>query len=128
MNKNENSKASKKQQSASNNMKDASQKLNSMKMQMEAQENAEDMDAVRQLLKNTLLLSFDEEKLMGNVKQTNINTPKYVELMHEQERIRQNSKMVEDSLYALARRQDQIKSFVTKEITNVDKYLGKGIT
>jgi hypothetical protein len=35
--------------------------------------------------------------------------------------------MVEDSLYALAKRQEQIKSFITKEITNVNKYLTKSI-
>ena len=127
MNQNQNSSASKKQKSAASNMKDASHKLSAMKDKMEQDEDAEDMQAIQQLLKNIIQLSFDEEKLMTDVKETNINNPKYVELMHEQERIRVNSKMVEDSLYALARRQDQIKSFVTKEITNVDKYLGKGI-
>lgn len=128
MEKNQNSKASQSQQSAANNMKNASQKMGDMKMKMEQEENAEDMDAIRQLLKNTLQLSFDEEKLMGDVKQTNINTPKYVDLMHEQQRIRENSKMVEDSLYALARRQDQISSFLTTQMNDINKYLGKGIT
>jgi hypothetical protein len=75
-----------------------------------------------------LQLSFDEEKLMGDVKGININTPKYVDLMHEQQRIRENSNMVEDSLYALAKRQDKISSFVTKEINDINKYLGKGIS
>jgi hypothetical protein len=123
----QNGKASKSQKSAANNMKNASQKMKDMKMQMEQDQNAEDMQAIRQLLENIVQLSFDEEKLMGNVKQTNINNPKYIDLMKEQERIRVNSKMVEDSLYALGKRQDQIQSFVTKEINNVNKYLGKAI-
>jgi hypothetical protein len=121
------SKASKSQKSAASNMKDAAQKMKDMKMKMEQEQNDEDMQAIRQLLKNILQLSFDEEKLMGDVKATNINTPKFVDLMHEQARIRENSKMVEDSLYALAKRQDQISSFVTKQITDVDKYITKGI-
>ena len=37
-------------------------------------------------------------------------------------------KMVEDSLYALAKREDKISSFVTKEINGVNKYLGKAIS
>lgn len=119
----QNSKASQNQKSAANNMKDASQKLSDMKMQMEQEEAAEDMQAIRQLLENIIKLSFDEEKLMNDVKGTNINNPKYVQLMTEQQRIRENSRMVEDSLYALAKRQDQIKSFVTKEIANVNKHL-----
>jgi hypothetical protein len=128
MNQKQNDKASKNQKSASSNQKNAAQKLSDMKMEMEKQEDEEDMQAIRQLLKNILQLSFDEEKLMGDVKGININTPKYVDLMHEQQRIRENSNMVEDSLYALAKRQDKISSFVTKEINDINKYLGKGIS
>jgi len=123
----QNQQASKNQKSASNNMKDAAQKLSDMKNSMEMEQEAEDMQAIRQLLENIVQLSFDEEKLMNNLKGTNINNPKYVDLMKEQQRIKENSKMVEDSLYAVARRQDEIKSFITKEITNVNKYLGKSI-
>ena len=127
MDQKQNSKASKSQKNASSNMKDAAQKLSDLKDKMDQEQEAEDIQAVRQLLKNILQLSFDEEKLMADVKQTNINNPKYVELMHEQERIRENSKMVEDSLYALAKRQEQISSYVTKQINDVNRYLVKGI-
>lgn len=127
MDQKQNSSASKNQKSAANNMKDAAQKLGKMKSAMEEEEAAEDMQAVRQLLENIVKLSFDEEKLMNDVKNTNINNPKYVDLMKEQQRIRENSKMVEDSLYAVAKRQESIKSFITKEISNVNKYLGRSI-
>lgn len=124
----QNQQASKNQKSAANNMKEASKKLSDMKNAMEAEQEAEDMQAIRQLLENIVQLSFDEEKLMKNLKNTNINNPMYVELMKEQQRIKENSKMVEDSLYAVAKRQDGIKSFITKEITNVNKYLSKSIS
>jgi hypothetical protein len=127
MDQKQNSKASKSQKNASSNMKDAAQKLSDLKDKMDQEQEAEDIQAVRQLLKNILQLSFDEEKLMADVKKININNPKYIDLMHEQERIRENSKMVEDSLYALAKRQDQISSFVTKQINDINKYLVKGI-
>lgn len=124
---NQNNKASKNQKSAAQNAKSAAGKMKEMKMQMDQEQDAEDMQAIRQLLENIVALSFDEEKLMADVKSTNINNPKYVEMMKEQQRIRENSKMVEDSLYALAKRQDQIRSFITKEISSVNKYLGKSI-
>ncbi|HWB64673.1 MAG TPA: DUF4175 family protein, partial [Chitinophagales bacterium] len=127
MGQNQNSKASQSQQSASNSMKDASQKISDMKMSMEAEQEAEDMQAVRQLLKNILQLSFDQEKLMGEIQKTNINEPRFIVLMDEQERIRVNSRMVEDSLYALAKRQDQINTFITGQINDINKYLRKGI-
>jgi hypothetical protein len=124
----QNQKASKSQKSASKDMKEASKSLAKMKESMESEENAEDMQAIRQLLKNILTLSFDEEKLMGELKTINTNTPKFLGLMKEQQRIRENSAMVEDSLYALGKRVFQIQSFVTKEITNINKYLGKSIS
>lgn len=123
----QNKQASKKQKEAAKKMDDAAKSLQAMKDALEKEEDAEDMQAIRQLLKNILQLSFDEEKLMADVNQTNINVPKYVDLMHEQQRIRENSKMVEDSLYALARRQDKISSFVTKQINDINKYLTKAI-
>jgi hypothetical protein len=123
----QNQKAAKSQKSASKNMKSASESLSKMKSKMEEDENSEDMAALRQLLKNILALSFDEEKIMNQFKTINVNTPKYVDLMKEQERIRENSKMVEDSLYALGKRVFQIQSFVTKQMTDINKYLGKSI-
>ena len=124
----QNQKAAKSQKSAAKKMKNASKSLAKMKQSMEAEEEGEDMAAIRQLLKNILTLSFDEEKLMSQLRTININTPKYVELMQEQQRIRENSAMVQDSLYALAKRVFQIQSFVTKEMTDINKYLGKSIS
>ena len=127
MSQKQNQKASKSQKSAAKNMKDAAKKLSKMKSDMEQEENSEDMAALRQLLKNILSLSFDQEKLMGQIKTININTPKYLDMMKEQQRIRENSLMVEDSLYALGKRVFQIQSFVTKQMTDINKYLGKSI-
>jgi DNA repair exonuclease SbcCD ATPase subunit len=123
--KQDNQSAAKNQKSASNNMKNAGQKMKGMKQKMEEDQQAEDMQALRQLLENIVSLSFDEEKLMNDIKATNYNNPKYVDLMKEQQKITENSKMVEDSLYALARRQKKIESFITKEINEVNKYLSK---
>ncbi len=123
----QNQKASKSQKSAAEGMKKASKSLSKMKSGMEAEENSEDMASLRQLLKNILSLSFDEEKLMNQFKTINTNTPKFVDLMKEQERIKENSKMVEDSLYALGKRVFQIQSFVTKQMRDINKYLGKSI-
>ncbi len=121
--KNDKQSAAKNQKSAAKNMKAAAKKLAKMKADAESEENEEDMQALRQLLKNVLTLSFDQEKLFKEVKVTNINSPKYADLMTEQQRIKENSAMVEDSLYALAKRVFQIKSFVTKQINDINKYI-----
>lgn len=123
-----NQSASKNQKSAAKNMKSASQKLSQMQQQMQQEQEAEDMATLRQLLKNILTLSFDQEKLMAQLKTININNPKYPDLMKEQARIRENSDMVEDSLYALAKRVFKIKSFVTKQISDINRHLDLSVS
>jgi hypothetical protein len=124
---NQNSKAAQNQKSAANNLKNAAQKMKDMKNKMEQDGLAEDYQSLRQLLKNIMQLSFEQEKLIEELKNININNPKYVQLMKSQQKIRENSKMVEDSLYALAKRQVSIESFVTKEMNQVNRYLAKAI-
>jgi len=124
----QNNKAAGNQKSASNNMKNAAQKMKDMKSKMEQDGMAEDMKAIRQLLENIVRLSFDQEKLINDLKVVNVNNPKYVQLMSAQQKIKENSKMVEDSLFALARRQESISSFVTKQMNDVNRYLAKAIS
>lgn len=122
-----NKQAGNKQKSAAQKLAKAAKKLNDMKQKMQEQDATEDMQATRQLLKNILKLSFDQESLMKEIKTTNTNTPKFVELMKRQQNIRENSLMVEDSLFALAKRVFQLKTFVTKQMTDVNKNLAKAI-
>ena len=120
--------ASGKQKSAASKLSKASKKLADMKNKMQEEEESEDLQATRQLLKNILKLSFDQENLMKEIKVTNINNPKFVDLLKRQQNIKENSLMVEDSLFALAKRVFQLKTFVTKQMTDINKNLVKSIS
>ena len=125
--KNNKQKASDQQKQASEKMKEMSESLSAMQSSMQQEQMAEDMEALRQLLENLVQLSFEQETLMEEIKLVNINNPKYVKLVQKQFKIKDDSEMVEDSLYALAKRVFQIESFVTKEIREINKNLGKSI-
>lgn len=88
---------------------------------------AEDMDALRQILENLIDLSLDEEALLTNLSETNKNDPEYVSLIHWQNKLSDDSKILEDSLYALSKRQVQIKATINREMgaitNNIDKSL-----
>ena len=118
--KNSKSGASKKQKSAAEKMK---KMASDMAMEMEAGEQEqmeEDMEALRQLLENLVTLSFDQEDLMEHVKQTDINTPRYVDLTQTQYKLKDDFKLVEDSLHALSKRVFQIESFVTEKVGEIN--------
>lgn len=122
-----NNKAAQSQKNAADKMKEMS---NSMQMQMqsgEMQQMMEDMQTLRQLLENLVGLSFDQEDLVKKLDRTEINTPRYVELVQEQFKIKDDFKIVEDSLQALSKRVFQIESFITGKLTEVQENMRQGL-
>jgi Domain of unknown function (DUF4175) len=115
--------ASKPQKNASKKMK---KMADNMKMEMKAgdmEAMEEDMKALRQLLENLVGLSFEQEGLMKETNITVENTPKYTALVQRQYKVKDDFKMVEDSLQALSKRVFQIQSFVTEKVTDVKLHL-----
>ena len=123
----QNNKASESQKKASEKMK---QMAESMQMQMqsgEMEQMEEDMESLRQLLENLVGLSFDQEDLMDEFAKTNVTTPKYVELVQEQFKLKDDFRLIEDSLQALSKRVFQIESFVTEKVTEIKRNIKEGL-
>lgn len=120
-------KGSQNQKNAAEKMKQMSEAMASMQQEMQMEQMEEDMQALRQLLDNLLKLSFDQEQLMADLKRTTINDPEYVALVQKQKKLKDDTEMVEDSLYALAKRVAQIEGFVTDEMRTINKNMGNGI-
>jgi len=127
LSKDEKKKASKKQKSAAEKMKQMAMKMQ-MKMQSQEQEQMEeDMESLRQLLENLVGMSFDQEDLMNQFQEAQINTPHYVDLVQDQFKLKDDFRLVEDSLQALAKRVFQIESYVMEKVTEVKVNMKDGI-
>lgn len=120
-------KASESQKGASEEMQQLSEDMKQMISNMQSMQMQEDMDAIRQLLENLLTLSFDQEKLMTALKTTNIKDPKYVSLGKEQRKLKDDAKIIEDSLFALSKRVAQIRATVNHEISEINHNMEKAI-
>ena len=112
-------KSKKKQNEAIENLKKLKQSLNEMEMQCNSESNIEDMDALRQILENLITLSFEQEKLISETNNIGKNNPKYLTIVQNQKKLSDDSKIIEDSLFALSKRVVEIKSIINKEITSV---------
>lgn len=128
MEKQENSKSSKSQKNAARSMRNLAGKLASMKMSMEMKETEENMDDLRDILENLVTLSFDQERIMKDFRGVNLADPRFVKLAQEQAKLQDDAKVIEDSLYSLAKRVMQIESFVTRELTNMKIDMGSAAT
>jgi hypothetical protein len=107
-------------------MQKMSEKLQGMQEEME-EEQAEDLEALRQLRDNLISLSFDQEKLMEEVKSVKNHSPYYVELIQRQKKLSDDAKMIEDSLFALSKRQPKIQSVVNREMSQINENIDKSI-
>jgi hypothetical protein len=74
-----------------------------------------------------LQLSFDQEALMKEAKQVNVNDPKYPGLARKQSKLRDDARMIEDSLLALSKRNPKISPKVNEEITNINSNMERSV-
>lgn len=123
----QNNKASKSQKDAAKKMKEMAEQMESAMAQSGAEQEQEDMDALRALLENIITLSFDQEGLMSEIKTTDAKDPKYVALGKNQRKLKDDTKMVEDSLLALAKRVITIEPIVLHEMGLINDNIEKAL-
>ncbi|WP_018341837.1 DUF4175 family protein [Cytophaga aurantiaca] len=124
---NQSKKAGASQKSAADKMKKMSDKMQQMKQNMEAEQASENMKDLRQILDNLLHVSFDEEALMKEFRKVRQSDPRYITLGQQQLKLKDDSKIIKDSLYALAKRVPQIEAFVTKEVVAMNQYMDAAV-
>ena len=118
--KKQNKKAAESQKKSADEMKKMSEKMKKSLEQSKEEQAEEDYYTLRQILENLIELSVQQEALMSKMKEMQTYSPKYVELSAQQRKLKESAQMVEDSLLSLSKRQIHIKSFVNKEIGNIN--------
>ena len=87
----------------------------------------EDMNALRQILENLIDLSLQEEQLLTDLAETKKSDPTYVDLLFWQNKLNDDSKILEDSLFALSKRQVQIKATINREMAAINNNFKKSL-
>ena len=125
--KNSPSKASQSQQQAAKEMNEMAAKMEQKEQDGEESENEVDAQQLRELLKNLVNSSFEQERVMQTLKNTNPADPNYIALAQNQKNIKDNLKTAEDSLYALSRRVPQIQSTVNQEVAGINNHIDQAL-
>lgn len=113
---NQKNKASKSQKSAAKKMKEMKDKMQAAMDGAENEQEEEDIQALRDILENLIHISFDQEALIQKINKTDAYNPQYVKLTQDQKKLKDDAKMIEDSLLALSKRQPKVSPFINKEI------------
>lgn len=115
----QNQKASESQKNAAQKMRQSAQKMSQQMQSMQMEQAQENLEDLRQLLENLVALSFDQEDLIESFTPTEVTTPRYVDLVQQQFKLKDDFRLIEDSLVALSKRVVQIETFVTDKVTEI---------
>ncbi len=121
------SKAGKSQKKASDKMRQMSQMMKNQMQKNEEEQSEEDMQALRALLENLIHFSFEQESLLEEARTMDINNPKYLKIAQQQRKLKDDARMLEDSLLALSKRVAQIQSAVNEHLTDINDNIDKSI-
>jgi len=126
--KNQNQKASQSQKSAAQRMQKMAKKMKDQMSDDEQQKAQQNIDDLRDILDNLVTLSFDQEKLMKDFRAVDQSDPRFVQLGQTQRKLRDDAQIIQDSLYALAKREPKIQSFVTREVGEMNGRMDESLT
>ena len=85
----------------------------------------EDMETLRKILENLVTLSFDQEELMQHAKNTPRNSAEFIKIVQEQNKLADDSQIIEDSLLALSKRVIQIQATINREVAAINNNMNK---
>jgi hypothetical protein len=115
------------QQKAVQQMQQMQQQMENMEGAMGMEMDMENMESLRQIIHGLIKLSFDQENLITSFRELNPSNPRFNTLAQQQIKIKDDAKVLEDSLLALGKRDPMMGSFITKEVSELNDHLDKTI-
>jgi hypothetical protein len=119
--------ASRSQQEATDNLEQLSETMQKMQTSGEMQMMMEDYNALRLIVDNLIKLSFNQEDIMVNFRSINQSDPRFISLSQQQLTLKDDAKVIEDSLIALSKRVFQISSFITREVNEMNRHMDESV-
>ncbi|MEQ8907108.1 DUF4175 family protein [Ekhidna sp.] len=116
-----------KQKNAAQKMKSLSKKLSNMQGGMQMEMMQANLDQLRDILDNLVKLSFNQEEIMLEMREVNQSDPRFLELSQNQLKLKDDAKVIQDSLLSLASKVVQISSYVTREVESINENIDESI-
>lgn len=117
-----------KQKKASERMKQLTKQLGNMQSGMQMEMMQANLDQLRDILDNLVKLSFNQEELMTEMREVNQSDPRFLELSQAQLKLKDDAKVIQDSLLSLAKRVVQISSFITREVGSINENIDEALS
>ncbi|MBK7651174.1 MAG: hypothetical protein IPJ20_11210 [Flammeovirgaceae bacterium] len=120
-------KSSEKQKQAISKMKEMQKQMEGMQSSMEMEMDTQNLESLRHIIHGLIKLSFDQENLMKQFAPIQQTDPLYVQLGQNQLKLKDDSKVLEDSLLALSTKDPFMGSIVTREVGELNDHIEKAV-
>jgi len=108
-------------------MKEMEKQMEGMQSSMEMEMDMQNLESLRQILHGLVKLSFDQESLMKDFNGVQQTDPKYIMLSQNQLKVKDDAKVLEDSLLSLSKKDAFMGSIVTKEVGELNSHIDKSV-
>lgn len=106
-------------------MKEMKEQLEGMENAMEMEIDQQNLESLRQIIHGLIKLSYDQEGLIKEFNAVQQSDPAYIRLSQNQLKVKDDAKVLEDSLLALAKKDPFLGSVVTREVGELNEHLDK---
>ncbi len=120
-------KAMEQQKKSIDKMKNIQKEMESMQGSMEMEMDMQNLESLRQIIHGLIKVSFDQEFLMKDFSGVQQTDPKYISLSQNQLKLKDDVKILEDSLLALSKKDAFMGSIVTKEVGELNNHIDKSV-
>lgn len=93
--------------------------MEQMLINSKKKQNHENIENLKQILDNLILLSFDQEKLLNSLLLVNYNDPIVNEIKSDQKNLQNQVLFIKDSLYAVSERSPEIGTVINREVLSL---------
>jgi len=108
-------------------MKEMEKQMEGMQSSMEMEMDMQNLESLRQILHGLIKLSFDQESLMKDFNGVQQTDPKYISLSQNQLKVKDDAKVLEDSLLYLSKKDAFMGSIVTREVGELNSHIDKSV-
>jgi hypothetical protein len=115
------------QQKAVKKMQEMQQQLQDFQGSMSMEMDEQNLESLRQILHGLIKLSHDQEGLMKNYAELQTNDPRFNQLAQLQLKLKDDVKVLEDSLLELSKRDVNMMVTINREVTELNEHLDKTI-
>ena len=125
LNQNSPSKSKGAQQKAVQKMQQMQQQMEGMQSSMSMEADMQNIESLRQIIHGLIKISFDQENLIKSFRELEHSDPRFNGLAQQQLKLKDDVKVLEDSLLELSKRDPMMSSFVTREVTELNSRIDK---